>query len=86
VVVGGTCALAGVNAACPKQLGGFGIPNLQLMGFALLLCWLWLGKVDMDKTWSGYKFQVDKSAQDFFDMSVTVLVGDGSRALFWMDC
>jgi hypothetical protein len=54
VAVGGRCAVAWVNAACPVQYGGLGIPNLQLMGFALRLRWLWLDRVDSDKTWSGY--------------------------------
>jgi hypothetical protein len=67
------------------QYGDLGIPNLQLMGFVLRLRWLWLDRVDSDKTWSGYFFRADMSAQAFFDASVTVQVGDGSRALFWMD-
>jgi hypothetical protein len=72
-----------VNAACPIQYGGLGIPNLHLMGFALRLRWLWLDRVDSDKTWSRYFFSVDWSAQAFFDASVTVQVGDDSRVLFW---
>jgi hypothetical protein len=35
VAVGEKCAIAWVNAACPKQYSGLGIPNLQVMGFAL---------------------------------------------------
>jgi hypothetical protein len=84
VAVGG-CAVAWVNVACATQYGDLGIPNLQLMGFVLRLRWLWLDRVDSDKTWSGYFFRADLSAQAFFDASVTVQVGDGSRALFWMD-
>jgi hypothetical protein len=83
--VGGKCAVAWVNAAYPVQYGGLGIPNLQLMGFALRLRWLWLDRVDSDKTWSGYFFGADRSAQAFFEASVTVQVGDGSRALLWSD-
>jgi hypothetical protein len=85
VAVGGKCAVAWVNAACPVQHGGLGIPNLQLMGFALRLRWLWLDRVDSDKTWSGYFFRADRSAQAFFEASVTMQVDDGSRALFWSD-
>jgi hypothetical protein len=54
VAVGGKCAVAWVNAACPVQYGGLGIPNLQLMGFVLRLRWLWLDRVDSNKTRSGY--------------------------------
>jgi hypothetical protein len=84
VVVGGKCAVAWVNAAYPTQYGGLGIPNLRLMGFTLCLHWLWLARVDSDKTWSGYFFRVDRSSQDLFDVSVIVQVGDGSCALFWL--
>jgi hypothetical protein len=55
------------------------------MGFVLCLRWLWLNRVDSDKTWSGYFFRAGRSAQAFFDASVTMKVGDGSRALFWLD-
>jgi hypothetical protein len=75
--------VAWVTAACPIQYGGLSIPNLQLMGFALCLRLLWLDRVDSDKTWSGYFFRADRSAQAFFDASVKVQVGYGSRALFW---
>jgi hypothetical protein len=54
------------------------------MGFALRLRWLWLARIDSDKTWSEYAFRVDRSSKKFFDASVIVQVGDGSRALFWM--
>jgi hypothetical protein len=92
--VGGKCVVAWVNAACPKQYGDLGIPNLRLLGFALRLHWLRLDMVDSDKTWPGYFFRVDQSSQAFFDVSVTVQVGDGSRALFlgmamgqiWIGC
>jgi hypothetical protein len=47
---GGKCVVAWDNAVCPKQFSGLGIPNLQLIGFALRLCWLWLARVYMDKT------------------------------------
>jgi hypothetical protein len=72
VVVGGKCVVAWVNAACPKQYNGHGNPNLQLMSFALRLRWLWLARVDSNKTWPGYNFWVDKSSQAFFDASVAM--------------
>jgi hypothetical protein len=77
--------VAWVNAACPTQYSGLGIPNLQLMGFALRLRLLWLDMVDSDKTWLGYFFRADQSAQALFYASVTMQVGDGSHVLFWMD-
>jgi hypothetical protein len=40
VTFGGKCAVAWVNMCCPKELGGLGIPNFQLMGMALQMRWL----------------------------------------------
>jgi hypothetical protein len=44
-----------------------------------------LARVDSDKTWSEYAFRVDGSSKEFFNASITIQVGDSSRALFWMD-
>jgi hypothetical protein len=84
VAVGGKCAVAWVNAACPVQYGGLGIPNLQIMGFVLRLRCLWLAGWTSTRLGRGI-FRADRSAQAFFEASVTVQVGDGSRALFWSD-
>jgi hypothetical protein len=46
VASGGKCAVAWVNTCCPKELGGLGIPNLQLMGMALRIHWLWFARTD----------------------------------------
>jgi hypothetical protein len=70
--------MAWVNAVCPTQYADLGIPNLQLMGFVLRLRWLWLARVDSEKTRSVYLFQADRSSQDIFDASITVQVGNGS--------
>jgi hypothetical protein len=35
VASGGKCAVDWVNTCCLKELGGLGIPNLELMGMAL---------------------------------------------------
>jgi hypothetical protein len=43
---GGKCVVAWVNTCCPKELGCLGIPNLQLMGMALLMRWLWFARTD----------------------------------------
>jgi hypothetical protein len=42
-------------------------------------------RTDPDKTWAMFRFPTDHFAQVFFDASVSVEIGDGSRALFWED-
>jgi hypothetical protein len=77
--------VAWVNVACPTRFGGLGLPDLRTFGMALRLQWLWLACTDPDKTWVTFWFPTDRAAQAFFDDSVSVEVGDGSRAMFWED-
>jgi hypothetical protein len=51
----------------------------------LRLWWLWLAHTNLDKTWATFWFPADRVAQAFFDASISVEVGDGTRALFWED-
>jgi hypothetical protein len=46
----GKGAVAWVNTCCPKESGGIGIPNLQLMGMALRMRWLWFARTDPQRT------------------------------------
>jgi hypothetical protein len=85
VTSGGKCAVAWVNTCCPKESGGLNIPNLQMMGKALRMRWLWFARTDPQRTWSGLKFGNKAQAESFFEASVSVAVGDGRRALFWSD-
>jgi hypothetical protein len=83
VANGGRCLVAWVNITCPTHFGTLGLPDLRTFGMALHLGWLWLARTDPDKTWVMFRFPNDRSAQAFFDASVSVEVGDGSMALFW---
>jgi hypothetical protein len=83
VASGGKCTVAWVNTCCPKKFRGFGIPNL--MGMALRMRWLWFGRTDPQRTWSGFKIGNKAQVESFFEASVSVAVGDGRRALFWSD-
>jgi hypothetical protein len=77
--------VAWVNVTCPTRFGSLGLPDLCTFGMALRLRWLWLARTDLDKTWVMFQFPTDRFAHAFFDASVSVEVGDGSRALFWGD-
>jgi hypothetical protein len=51
----------------------------------LRLWWLWLTHTNLEKTWATFWFPADRVAHAFFDASISVEVGDGTRALFWED-
>ena len=49
-VQGGCCLVAWEKVQRPLELGGLGIPNLEIMGWALQVRWLWLRKTDASKS------------------------------------
>lgn len=62
----------------PKELGGLGVTDLKLAGYALQTRWLWLQRTDDDRAWAEHP-------RSFFNSSCTIQLGDGNKALFWID-
>jgi hypothetical protein len=74
------------EAVCkPTELGGLGITDLKLVGFALQTRWLWLQKTDQSRAWSQLPIKTAPEVQAFFRASTYTIVGDGKTALFWED-
>lgn len=59
--------------------------DLNLMGFALRLRWLWLSKADPTKPWADLHDTVEPKVLAMFRISTTMTVGDGKRTSFWED-
>ncbi|WVZ97773.1 hypothetical protein U9M48_043286 [Paspalum notatum var. saurae] len=79
------CLLAWDKVQRPKELGGLGISNLQKLGWALRLRWLWLQKIDPNRPWSLFPIKLHDCVHTFFSMAVETIIGDGGQTLFWMD-
>jgi len=71
---GGHCLLAWPKVTRPVELGGLGISNLQQLGWALRMRWLWLQKTEPDKPWNFLPIQVHQSVKSFFSMAVVTQV------------
>lgn len=84
-VTGGKCKIASPIVCSPREYGGLGLPDLRILGFALRLCWEWLRRSKLDAVWSGLPSSPERVVQQMFQASVTVLIGDGASALFWID-
>ena len=67
------------------SLGGLGVADFKLTGYALQTSWLWLQKTDQDGDWSALPIQVDPIVQAFFHASISVTLGERQRTLFWTD-
>jgi len=83
---GGHCLLAWPKVTRPIYLGGLGISDLQNMGYALQLRWLWLQKTDPEKAWAIIPIKASSKVQSFFEVAVEIVVGNGKNTRFWTDC
>lgn len=86
---GGNCLLAWEKVQRPLEYGGLGIHNLEFLGLALRICWLWAQKTNPDRPWAGLPVTVPLKAQALFDVAVDAIVGNGEEILFckdrWLD-
>jgi hypothetical protein len=83
--VRGRCMVAWETCCRPTELGGLGISNLKLVGYALQTRWLWLQKTDNARAWSELPIKADPEVLAFFKASTFTLLGDGNSSLFWED-
>jgi hypothetical protein len=69
------------------ELGGLGLGVLDLttLDYALRLRWEWQAKTSPDRPWASLAAKPERAVQEMFNVSVTVEVGNGRRALFWQD-
>ncbi|GJN34773.1 hypothetical protein PR202_gb23469 [Eleusine coracana subsp. coracana] len=81
----GKCMVNWTLVCSPKEFGGLGVLDFKLAGFALRVIWLWMQRTAEDLAWSELKLASESEIQAFFDVSVVVMVGKGTRTLFWMD-
>lgn len=67
------------------QYGDIGIHNLQTIGWALRICWLWLQKTDASWPWADCQPRYPKNAHVLFDVAVATIVGNGESMKLWSD-
>jgi hypothetical protein len=81
-VKGGHCLLAWSKVTRPKELGGLGIHDLKLLGWALRVRWLWLQKTEPGRPWAEFPVQSCGVVQSIFSVAVVTHVRDGTNTLF----
>jgi hypothetical protein len=84
-VPGGRCLVVWPKVTRPVELGGLDVSDLSKMGYALRMRWEWLALDDPDRSWALLPSKPEAVVQAMFEASVTVVVGDGARVLFWTD-
>jgi hypothetical protein len=66
----------------PIDLGGLGIHNLEVMGWALQIRWLWFEKPNPNRPWAGLEIPFHSDTTTMFAISVVTAVGNGTNTLF----
>jgi hypothetical protein len=69
----------------PLCLGGLGVLDLQSMGTALKLRWLWLQRVDPGHPWVGLPLDEDRATRAFIMDSLRCVVGNSTTIQFLSD-
>ena len=69
----------------PLELGGLGIPNLEIMGWALQVRWLWLRKTDSGKPWLSLDIPIHANVLALFQVGMQISIGNGTSTKFWKD-
>lgn len=82
---GGHCPVNWERVTRPLHMGGLDIHNLQTLGWALRLRWLWLKKTDKTRPWAFFDIKLPANATTLFAISVITEVGDGTSTAFWTD-
>jgi hypothetical protein len=82
---GGNCLVAWEKVQRPVEYGGLGIHNLELLGWALRIRWLWAQKTNAGRPWAGLSIAVPHKARALFNAAVDAIVGNGEEILFWTD-
>jgi hypothetical protein len=84
-VQAGKCLLAWDKVQRPLHLGGLGVLDMEKMGTALRLCWLWHQRTDPAKPWANLLCKEDGVTSSFFMSSIQCRVGNGATTHFWLD-
>jgi len=82
---GGSCLVAWEKVMTPIDLGGLGIHNLEIMGWALQMRWFWIEKTKPDRPWAGLVVPLHPNMAAMFAISVITNVGNGLNTLFCTD-
>jgi hypothetical protein len=82
-VAGGRCLVAWSKITRPSELGGLGVLDLTMMGYALRLRWAWLSRAEPGRVGTALPSKTEATVQAMFDASTSVQVGSGISVLFW---
>ena len=84
-MAGGNCKVVWQVVCSPRDLGGLGLPDLPVLGFALRLRWEWMRRTEPESPWASLPVREERMVQRMFRASVKLVVGNGASVRFWTD-
>lgn len=84
-IKGGHCSVGWTRVCRPLAQGGLGIHDLEIMGWALNIRWLWLKKTQPNRPWAEFEVRTHPMAAALFAASMCSVVGNGTSTMFWSD-
>lgn len=78
-----SCLVRWANMQKSKRLGGLDVLDLERLGRAIQLRWLWYQWTEPDRPWVGTEVPCNDVDKQLFRASTQVVVGNVKRALFW---
>jgi hypothetical protein len=76
------CLVALAKVTRPLDLGGLGIPNSEVMAWALQLRWQWLRKTRADRPWTDLELPSHPNSLVFFAIAIITEVGNENNTHF----
>jgi len=83
---GGCCLVAWVKVIRPFDLGGLGIPNLEVMAWALQLRWQWFKKTRADRPRTDLELPSHPNSLALFAIAIITEVGIRPFLCLWYLC
>lgn len=83
---GGKCRVTWTSVCRTTALGGLGVIDLRVFGFALRLRWEWLARAEPDRCWTSLPYTMEKCVAAMLAISLKVEIGDGASTRLWTDC
>lgn len=82
---GGQCPIAWEWVTRPLHLGGLAIHDLDTLGSALKMRWLWIQKTEPEGPMAHVQVAMPAKARALFEACVTTEIGNEQMARFWTD-